>query len=63
MKLEKVFKELKDRELKNREEKRRSKIEELIFKLIIVSIYDINKSEPIKMMKKRMLKKTFGIIG
>ena len=48
MKLEKVFKELKDRELKNREEKRRSKIEELIFKLIIVSIYDINKFEPKK---------------
>ena len=43
--LEKYFTELKDRELKDREVKIKRDIEELFFKLIIVSIYDMDKSE------------------
>ena len=44
-KLEKDFIELKDRELKDREVKIKRQIEELFFKLIIVSIDDMNKFE------------------
>ena len=40
---------MKDRELKDREVKIKRDIEELLFKLIIVSIYDMDKSEEKKM--------------
>ena len=43
--LEKEFMELKDRELKDREEKIKREIEELFYKLIIVSKDDMDKFE------------------
>ena len=45
LELEKDFIELKDVELKNREVKNKKETEELLFKPIIVSIYDMDRFE------------------
>ena len=45
LELEKDFTELKDRELKDREVKIKREIEELFFKLIIVSVDDMDRFE------------------
>ena len=50
--------ELKDRELKDREMKFKREIEELFFKLIIVSIDDMDKFEGKKMKKIKPIKNT-----
>ena len=52
LELKKDFIELKDRELKDREVKMKSEIEELFFKLIVVSLDDIDKFEQKKKKKK-----------
>ena len=59
LELEKYFIELKDRELEDREVKTKREIEQLSFKLIIVSIDDINKFEQKEMKKIRPIKKTW----
>ena len=59
LELEKYFIELKDRELEDREVKTKREIEQLSFKLIIVSIDDINKFEQKEMKKIRTIKKTW----
>ena len=45
LELEKDFKELRDQELKDREVKIKREIEELFFKPIIVSIYNMDRFE------------------
>ena len=45
LELEKDFMKLKDRELKDREEKTKREIEELFYKLIIMSKDDVDKFE------------------
>ena len=57
LELEKDFTELKDRELKDREVKIKREIEELFFKLIIVSVDDMDRFEK-KEMKIRPIKNT-----
>ena len=52
LELEKDFIELKDRELKDREVKIKRETEDLFFKLIIMSIDDMDKIEEKKMKKK-----------
>ena len=59
--LEKDFIELNDRELKERRVKMKSEIEELFYKLIIVSIDDMDKFEQKEMKKVRSIK-TLGMI-
>ena len=59
LELEKYFIELKDRELEDREVKTKREIEQLSFKLISVSIDDINKFEQKEMKKIRPIKKTW----
>ena len=57
--LEKDFIELKDRELKVREANIKREMEELFFKLIIVSIDDMEKFEQKEMKKIRLIKNTW----
>ena len=57
--LEKYFIELKDIELKGREANIKRKVEELLFKLIIVSIDDMEKFEQKEMKKIRLIKNTW----
>ena len=57
--LEKDFIELKDRELKGREANIKREMEELFFKLIIVSIDDMEKFEQKEMKKIRLIKNTW----
>ena len=52
LELEKDLIELKDRELKNREVKIKREIKELFFKLVIVSVDDMDKFEQKEMNKK-----------
>ena len=60
LELEKDFKELRDQELKDREVKIKREIEELFFKPIIVSIYNMDRFEKKKEMKKiRSIKNTW----
>ena len=59
--LGKDFIELKDRELKDRELKIKKEIEELFFKLMIVSLDDMDKFEQKEMKKIRSIK-TLGLI-
>ena len=59
LELEKYFIKLKYRELEDREVKTKREIEQLSFKLIIVSIDDINKFEQKEMKKIRTIKKTW----
>ena len=61
LELEKDFIELNDRELKERRVKMKSEIEELFYKLIIVSIDDMDKFEQKEMKKVRSIK-TLGMI-
>ena len=58
LELEKDFTELKDRELKDREVKIKREIEELFFKLIIVSVDDMDRFEKKEMKKIRPIKNT-----
>ena len=58
LELEKYFIELKDRELKDKEVKIKREIEELFFKIIVVSIDDMNKFEQKEMKKIRPIKNT-----
>ena len=58
LELEKDFTELKDRELKDREGKIKREIEELFFKLIIVSVDDMDRFEKKEMKKIRPIKNT-----
>ena len=53
--------ELKDRELKDRKEKINREIEELFYKLIIVSKDDIGKSEEQEMKKIKPIKKNWYV--
>ena len=57
--LEKYFIELKDKELKGREANIKRRVEELLFKLIIVSIDDMEKFEQKEMKKIRLIKNTW----
>ena len=57
--LEKDFIESKDRELKGREANIKREMEELFFKLIIVSIDDMEKFEQKEMKKIRLIKNTW----
>ena len=59
LELEKDFIELKDRELKDREVKSKREIEELFFKPLIVSLYDMDKFEQKEMKKIRLIKNTW----
>ena len=58
LELEKDFTELKDRELKDREVKIKREIEELFFKLIIVSVDDMDRFGKKEMKKIRPIKNT-----
>ena len=58
LELEKDFTELKDRELKDIEVKIKREIEELFFKLIIVSVDDMDRFEKKEMKKIRPIKNT-----
>ena len=58
LELEKDFTELKDRELKDREVKIKREIEELFFKLIIVSVDDMDRFKKKEMKKIRPIKNT-----
>ena len=62
LELEKYFIELKDRELKDKEVKIKREIEELFFKIIVVSIDDMNKFEQKEMKKIRPIK-IIGMTG
>ena len=53
LELRKYFNKLKDRELRNRETKIRKEVEELFFKIVIVSIDNRDKFDEKEMMKKR----------
>ena len=57
LELEKYFMELKDIELKDRQEKIKREVEELFFKLIIMSKDDMDKSEEQEMKNIRPIKK------
>ena len=57
LELEKYFMELKDIELKDRQEKNKREVEELFFKLIIMSKDDMDKSEEQEMKNIRPIKK------
>ena len=57
LELEKYFLELKDIELKDRQEKIKREVEELFFKLIIMSKDDMDKSEEQEMKNIRPIKK------
>ena len=57
LELEKYFMELKDIELKDRQEKIKREVEELFFKLIIMSEDDMDKSEEQEMKNIRPIKK------
>ena len=57
LELEKYFMELKDIELKDRQEKIKREVEELFFKLIIMSKDDMDKSEEKEMKNIRTIKK------
>ena len=57
LELEKYFMELKDIELKERQEKIKREVEELFFKLIIMSKDDMDKSEEQEMKNIRPIKK------
>ena len=57
LELEKYFMELKDIELKDRQEKIKREVEELFFKLIIMSKDDMDKSEEQQMKNIRPIKK------
>ena len=58
LELEKDFTELKDRVLKDREVKNKREIEELFFKLIIVSSDEMDKFQQKQMKKIRPIKNT-----
>ena len=60
LELERDFTGLKDRELKDREVIIKREIEELFFKLIIVSIDDMDKFEQKEMKKIRPIKNTWN---
>ena len=57
LELKKYFMELKDIELKDRQEKIKREVEELFYKLIIMSKDDMGKSEEQEMKKIRPIKK------
>ena len=57
LELEKYFMELKDIELKDRQEKIKREVEELFFKLIIMSKDDMDKSEEQEMKNIKPIKK------
>ena len=62
LELEKYFMELKDIELKDRQEKIKREVEELFFKLIIMSKDDMDKSEEQEMKNIRPIKKIVRLV-
>ena len=62
LELEKYFLELKDIELKDRQEKIKREVEELFFKLIIMSKDDMDKSEEQEMKNIRPIKKIVWLV-
>ena len=62
LELEKYFMELKDIELKDRQEKIKREVEELFFKLIIMSKDDMDKSEEQEMKNIRPIKKIVWLV-
>ena len=62
LELKKYFMELKDIELKDRQEKIKREVEELFYKLIIMSKDDMGKSEEQEMKKIRPIKKIVSLV-
>ena len=62
LELKKYFMELKDIELKDRQEKIKREVEELFYKLIIMSKDDMGKSEEQEMKKIRPIKKIVWLV-